>query len=1109
MSKFCRMRIGAAVAVLVTMTADGATPLAIPEVPLFLTTGAEPNVMIMLDNSGSMQNIVPDAPYDPDRTYLSSCPSSRRVDTDEQVELRLVSGSPRIRYDNDNYNYGTMGNSSRCFASDSNYLAKLHADSGNGVSDYLPAQYTGNYLNWYFNTGADPNNCANNWNSGRKPCTQSRLMIARIAGQNLVDSLSGSMRAGLSTYNEGVGGKLLDAVGGLSSAKRTTLKSAIGAMNAGGNTPLAETLSDIGFYFSRGATNLTLHPGSSAPTIKSRSDVFNNGYSRHSSWNTGSNPVQYSCQKSFAVLLTDGRPQGDQNISTLLADYDGDCSNATPSCLEFDRKRDRQYESAGSDYLDDVAQALYEIDMRPDLVSELGAVNNVTTYLISFADDQAINDPLMPDTAEQGGGEFFIAGNEAELSAAFAKALAAIARRSGSAAAAGVNAGSISSSTRIYQAKFDSTNWTGQLLSYPVRSDGTLAAVEWDAAEKMPAPNARRIITVNSDGRATALRWNDLDYARRRQLDPTYSPMNTALAVARLDYLRGANANEAPSGRNFRARAGKLGDIVSSSPIFVRDPQASYRDSLESEPYSQFRLANSDPDGAGPREGRQPVVYAGANDGMLHAFDAKTGVELLAFVPGTVFGNLRTLSDPNYVHKFFVDAPPNTGDVFIDGEWQTVLVGGLSQGGQGVYALNITDPDQFAEDNASQLFLWEFADRDADGETGGIKGDADLGYTYGQPAIVRLRNGRWGAILGNGYNNTVADGSVSSTGNAVLYIVDIETGRLIKKLDTGVGADDDPKGQSRPNGLATPAAVDINGDSQIDYVFAGDLFGNLWKFDLRASNSSDWKIAYGSSASPQPLFTARDPDNSALAQPITSRPEVIRGPRGVGMMVLFGTGKYLETTDTDTAINPAAPEIQSYYGLVDRNTGRDSDRIDNPDDLIEQTILDEQTVTNGGNSVNLRLTSRNPLGAASRGWRLNLLSPSGYQGERVVSNTTVRAGRAIFTTLIPDPDPCGFGGKSWLMELDALSGARLADSPFDVNRDGKFDDGDLAQLDGDDVAASGTQLDSGIAPTPGILLSEDGTKEFKYSPGTNGNISIVVEDPGKGASGRQSWRQIR
>ena len=156
-----------------------------------------------------------------------------------------------------------------------------------------------------------------------------------------------------------------------------------------------------------------------------------------------------------------------------------------------------------------------------------------------------------------------------------------------------------------------------------------------------------------------------------------------------------------------------------------------------------------------------------------------------------------------------------------------------------------------------------------------------------------------------------------------------------------------------------------------------------------------------------------------------------------------------------------------------------------------------------------------PLGS-SRGWYLNLKSPAaagGYKGERQVSNTTVRAGKVIFTTLIPDDDPCGSGGASWLMELDALSGGRLKTSPFDVNNDGKFDEKDMVTPTGttQPLPASGVQPDSGITPAPGILLSADGKKEFKYNPGAgaDGAISVTVENPGTAPSGRQSWRQVR
>lgn len=706
---------------------------------------------------------------------------------------------------------------------------------------------------------------------------------------------------------------------------------------------------------------------------------------------------------------------------------------------------------------------------------------------------------------------YVLATNPVNLTAGLNRAFSFIDDQTASASSASVNSGSISSETRVYQAKFDADDWTGQLLSFEVGSDGSLGgSVQcdsdpcWDAANEIPPAASRKIITRNSDGTAVAFQWSSLDSARKLQIDPTYVSNNT-LGTALVNYLRGDASNEKPAGLNFRARpVSKLGDIVSSAPIFVGEPRFSYRDNLEDKPYSAFRLAHSDTDGEGADAGRTQVVYAGANDGMLHAFNAETGAELLGFIPGSVFANLRTLADVNYSHKFFVDGPPNMGDVFINNEWQTVLIGGLNKGGQAIYALNITNPSNFSEANADDIVLWEFTDSDADGATGGITGDADLGYTYSQPAIVRLQNGKWGAVFGNGYNNTVAVGAQSTTGHGVLYIVDIENGQLIRKIDTKVGS------PTTPNGLSTPAAVDLNGDAIIDYIYAGDLRGNMWKFDVRDDDPDNWEVAYGDSTTPLPLFTA-------TSQPITSRPEVIRGPRGVGMMVLFGTGKYLETTDK---IIPVTPEIQAYYGLHDQNTNVDAtDRITALTNLAQQSILLEKTVVfdtpSGDLTYNIRETSKVGTGGTGKGWYLNLRSPDapngkGYQGERQVSNSIVRAGRVIFTTLIPDSDPCNFGGNSWLMELDALSGNQLADTPFDLNRDGVFDENDyVTGADGTRIPISGLQPDVGITPEPGVLIGEGGTKEFKYNPGTTGTISVTVENPGEGASGRQSWRQIR
>lgn len=716
----------------------------------------------------------------------------------------------------------------------------------------------------------------------------------------------------------------------------------------------------------------------------------------------------------------------------------------------------------------------------------------------AFKDKDGDEQPnLQEEWDEDGDGDpdnYFLVTNALNLGEQLSRAFDEILARIASASSASVNSGTISSDTRVYQARFNSGDWSGELLAYPVNMDGSLGNVQWDAADMLPAADSRTILTVNSDGTPVRFRWSDIDATRQSQLQPA----NDGLGDERLDYLRGDGAKEQTGGGPFRDRSSKLGDIISSAPNFVGKPLFRYSDTLESDKYSDFRAAN---------ENRRQMVYAGGNDGMLHGFDAVTGAERLAFIPGAVFKNLYRLTSPGYQHQYFVDGSPNIGDAFFDNDWHTVLVSGLNKGGQGVYALDITDPNGFLETNASGTVLWEFSDAN----------DADLGFTYSRPQIVRMHNGKWVALFGNGYNNTVADGNASATGNAVLYFVDIDTGALLRKIDTGVGTVDDPLLLSRPNGLATPGAVDLNGDNIIDYVYAGDLFGNLWKFDVRDTNAANWDVAYDSSGTPLPIFQARDANGKA--QPITSRPVVGRGPNGAGMLVLFGTGKYLETTDKVLA----NLSTQSFYGIIDRNALTGTDIVNGRAELVKQEILVEDTFTFGTETVPLRVTSANAIGPA-RGWYMDLLSgspgvppPPGFKGEMQVSDPILRNGRVIFTTLIPNEDPCDFGGSSWLMEMDAMSGARLDYTPFDNNDDGQFTDEDFVTVTIDGVEytipVSGQKLDNGIAQRPGILVGVApgvaSPPEYKYQPGTSGEIDITRENSGPNAQGRQSWRQIK
>ncbi|MEP7312678.1 MAG: PilC/PilY family type IV pilus protein [Pseudomonadota bacterium] len=673
---------------------------------------------------------------------------------------------------------------------------------------------------------------------------------------------------------------------------------------------------------------------------------------------------------------------------------------------------------------------------------------------------------------------YFLVTNALRLKAQLAEAFDSILDRAGSASSASVSSGSISSDTRLYQATFESRRWSGELLAFPIADgtggtvEGAIGAAVWSASTQIPAPAARRIITASATiaGGTTGVyrigvpfQWGNIGAARQAQLDP----LADGKGQVRLDYLRGDRTNEQPAVGGLRERSSALGDMINAAPIFVGAPPFRYPDGLESAAYSGFKATHLN---------RQKVVYAGANDGMMHAFDATTGVELFAFIPSSVFKNLYTLTDPAYAHRYFVDGTPSVIDAFFSGAWHTVLAAGLNKGGQGVYALDVTDPASITEASADATFLWEFTDAE----------DSDLGYTYSRPSIVKMENGKWAAVFGNGYNNTDtaggADTNASATGNAALYVVDISNGQLIRKISIPVGAAQDPTGLARPNGLASPALIDVDGDNKFDTAYAGDLFGNLWKFNLSSADETTWDVAYKSGSVPLPLFVARNASNQR--QPITERPNVGQGPLGIGYTVVFGTGKFLEPGDRDLA----NLQVQSFYGIFDKNTGTAaSDIVLARSALQQQTILSETTVTFDGDPTNMRTTSSNVVDPASRsGWYIDLVSPAGFQGEMQVTDPVLRNDRVFFTTLIPDQDICAYGGSSWFMAMDMISGVSAQAFPG--------------------ITGAGISHNA-ILQRPAIL---SGAKsDHGYIPGSDAENFDPPIEAGPAAIGRQSWRQLR
>jgi type IV pilus assembly protein PilY1 len=480
---------------------------------------------------------------------------------------------------------------------------------------------------------------------------------------------------------------------------------------------------------------------------------------------------------------------------------------------------------------------------------------------------------------------------------------------------------------------------------------------------------------------------------------------------------------------------------------------------------------------------------------MLHGFNSSTGAEVLAYIPNKLFPNLPKLSDKSYSHTNFVDGQLVEGDAYFSTGWRTVLTGGLGYGGQGIFALDVTNPANFTENQAANIALWEFTDLD----------DPDLGYTYGKPLIKKLNSGQWAAIFGNGYDNTAPDSSQSATGDAAIYIVNIEDGSLIKKISFNTGSIDDPTGAARANGITSIQAVDVNADYMVDFLYAGDIFGNVWRINLQG-NKAKWDVAF----SGQPLYKALD--SLGNAQPITTITPVGHHRSIVGLMVYFGTGKYLGVNDIiDTS-------QQTFYGIWDRWFDTDADTIyDESDftpiyrnDLLEQEVLGVNSTQFG--VIDARITTNYPIDwEFHKGWLLDLTE----SGERVFQDPFLRNDRVIFVTVTPSNDPCLAGGTSWLMELDANSGGRLEKSPFDYDLTGTFtlDDQVSFDVDGDGsadkVGGSGIRLDAsgGIYTSPAVLKLPQRDNERKYMATSHGNVEVMDESSGRRL--KQSWREIK
>lgn len=1101
------------------MPAQSMAALSLSDAPLFLSVSVAPNIVMTLDNSGSMAwAYVPDS--------IEDKAGTRRF---ASADFNPMYYNPKVKYSiptrHDGVTYSTSFTSARINGFDASrgspidlsksyrvtkeYENRKTADSArawNPTADYSGKETTG-VAAYYYVFDSSNKNC--NGTKTDDDCYD-RVLVSSTSGPAVVDlngdgsvnnsdrderqnfanwysfyrtraltTISGAMSAigqvgdgtvrlawqslsstsytscaGFGTAAAGTcqGYDLVDhdnRIRDLSASHRSEFYDFLARLNPASGTPLRSAMIRAGQYFERSGVN---SPYAMDPQVSLGTEL--------------------SCRKNYHVMMTDGI----WNTDSISAYGNADNTGTVLGDGVTSYVAQAPYKDSNNNSLADIAFYYWKTDLRtlsnnvaPYMPDQSGTAalkfwnpkNNPATWqhMVNFtvglglsgtltnpiwggntyAGDYAnlvsgsVNWPVT-GTGEVGNvadlwhaainsrGQFFSAESPKELGNAFQAILSSILDANPASAALAANSTSLQSGTLIYQASFDSIDWSGHFKALPVQGDGSVGAALWDAATLLPAHGSRNILSHKGTA-AISFQWANLSSAQQTELNTDAFGTLDNKGSERLNWLRGDATKEVRNSGVHRNRITTvLGDTVNSDPVFVKSEDYGYASLPASTPgqdtYAAFVTGKST---------RPPMIYVGANDGMLHAFradtgDVNSGKEIFAYVPSAVYDNLSKLTSPSYVHKPFVDGTPSAGDAYIGGAWKSVLLGSLGGGGKSIFALDITNPTGMG---VGQV-MWEFQDA------------ADLGYTVGQAQIARLNNGVWAAIFANGYN--------SFSDKAYLYIVDLQTGALIKKIAAGA---------STSNGLSTPVLYDSNGDKTLDTVYAGDLQGNMWKFDLTGSVETAWDVANGG----LPLFTARNP--SSQVQPITSQPRIGAHPNG-GVLVHFGTGQYLDAT-----VDISSAEVQSYYAIWDNGS---------PIATLDRSELQERTIVaetiEFGKSV--RETSSTPPAVdwvTKRGWYLDLLPPLGSGGERITVRPLLLYDRTLFVTRKPSTDKCVPGGESWIMQLDADSGAPYTSPVFDLNNDNAFTTADnLAS----GSVASGIKTTVGIASTPVFLTGTGG-----------------------------------
>ncbi|MEH6688554.1 MAG: PilC/PilY family type IV pilus protein [Halopseudomonas sabulinigri] len=743
-----------------------------------------------------------------------------------------------------------------------------------------------------------------------------------------------------------------------------------------------------------------------------------------------SSPIEYRCQRTAGLILTDGLPTYDREFPLNLAqDPDG---RRAQSSTGFDLPNwdqdhagdldgDAPMAEGSSFYLDDIASFGNEIDLRPSgrgsLTDAAGQSwddpafvrQHLQTYILGFS----LDDPRLSSAALAGGGRYFSVNEAAGLRDALASALVDISSTPGSGGGAVVADGVLQAGTsRYYQTQYDPADWSGSLRAFVLDAQGVPARQLWSTDQTLPPGQVA--------GRLESWRWGDTQNAgmplalngnaytrlsanQQQQLDA--AAVNAGLQGAAgqqlLDWARGQRVE------GLRQRRHLLGDVLNATPVLLSAVPAT---GMTDDDYLLH---------VSKRMTLPELLLVGANDGFLRVFD-NSGRQVYGYLPATLQARLGDWARPDYArggrHLSGVDGRIGLADVEFPEGWATLAASGLGAGGKALFALQMLAP---GASHAEPQVLWEInADQ---------PGWQNLGHVYAEPHMLTAQ-GQTLLLTGNGYG--------SARGVAALLVLDATSGRLLHSIEVSSRA-----GMTESNALAG-LTLQRDEEGELIAAFAGDQHGQLWKFDLSDGDYHNWAVAHGGS----PLFA------TAPGQPISVAPLLHPSAAALGDLLLFGTGQFLQPGDlTNTS-------TQAFYAVLD--TANPPNGGLTPAHLQKQSVLGEQTDAASGRTI--RLASATPVDWTRQyGWQMSLPD----KGEKVSRAARIKDSRVLFSSgsiIGENTDPCVTQAGGWLMSLALDSGAMLPVATMDSNADGR-----VSSLD---KPAAGIRLDIGL---PGELSALD------------------------------------